>query len=58
MIITNSEVQSGDSRKTGPTKPTMEPEADNEETERGKTRVSTSIKLPGTNRVTPRLVTP
>ena len=60
VTITNSEVQSGDSSNTGPSKPTMEPEADYEETSRqkGKTRVSTSTKLPGTNRVIPPLVTP
>ena len=58
--ITNSGVQSGDSSNTRPSKPTMEPEADYEEISRqkGKTRVSTSTKLPGTNRVTPPLVTP
>ena len=58
--ITNSEVQPGDSRNTGPSNPPMEPEADYEETsrQRGKTRVSTSTKLPGTKRVTPPLVTP
>ena len=60
MKIANSELQPGDSRNTGTSKPTMEPEADYEETlrHRGKTRVSTSTKLPGTNRVTPPLVTP
>ena len=60
VTFTNSEVQPGDSRNTGLSNPTMEPEADYEKTtrQRGKTRVSTSTKLPGTNRVTPPLVTP
>ena len=60
VTFTNSEVQPGDSRNTRISNPTMEPEADYEKTtrQRGKTRVSTSIKLPGTNRVTPPLVTP
>ena len=34
VTIANSEVKSGDSRNIGPIKPTMEPEADYEETER------------------------
>ena len=60
VIITNLGVQSGDSRIIGPSNPPMEPEADYEETSRprGKTRVSTSTKLPGIKRVTPPLVTP
>ena len=60
VTITNLEVQPGDSRNTGPSSPQMEPEADYEETsrQRGKTRISTSTKLAGTNRVTPPLVTP
>ena len=60
VTITNSERQPGDSRSTGPSNPAMEPEADYEETsrQRGKTRLSTSTKLPGTNRATPPLVTP
>ena len=60
VTITNLEVQSGDSRITRPSNPPMEPEADYEETsrQRGKTRVSTSTKLPGIKRVTPPLVTP
>ena len=60
VTITNLEVQSGDSRSTGPSRSTMEPEADPEETsrQRGRTRLSTSTKQPGTHRVTPPLVTP
>ena len=60
VTIENLEVQSADSRDTGPSKPTEESEANYEETsrQRGKTRVSTSTNLPGTNRVTPPLVTP
>ena len=60
MTRTKSEEQSGKDRKTrSGTKP-AEPEAEYEETSRhrGKTRISTSTKLPGTNRVTPPLVTP
>ena len=60
MTITNSEVQPGNNRNTWPSNPPIEPEADYEETsrQRGKTRVSISTKLPGTNRVTSPLVTP
>ena len=56
MTMRNSEVQPGNNRNTSP----MEPEAVYEETsrQRGKTRVSTGTKLPGTNMVTPPLVTP
>ena len=59
MTMTNSQEQSGKDRKTGSGNPTAEPEEDYEETsrQRGKTRISTSTKLPGTNRVTPLLVT-
>ena len=60
MTKTNSEVQPGKNRNTGPSNPPAEPEADYEETlrQRSNTRVSTSTKLPGTDRVTPSLVTP
>ena len=60
VTMTNSERQPGKNRNTGPSNPPAEPEADYEETSRpkGKTRVSTSTKLPGTDRVTPPLVTP
>ena len=58
--MTNSEVQSGKNRNTGPCDPPADPEVDYEETsrQRSATRVSTSTKLPGTDRVTPTLVTP
>ena len=60
VTITNSEVQSGDSRNTGPSRSTMEPEAYPEEMsrQRGRIRLSTSTNQPGTHRVTPPLVTP
>ena len=59
MSMTKSEVQSGTDRNTGSGITSAEPEAGYEETarQRSKTRVSTSTKLPGTNRVTPPLVT-
>ena len=58
--MTNLEMQRGKSRNTRPSNPPTEAEADYEETsrQRGKTRVSTSTKLPGINTVTPPLVTP
>ena len=60
MTMTNLEVQSVKDRKTGSGIISAEPEADYEETSRhrGKTRILTSTKLPGTNRVTQPLVTP
>ena len=60
MIMTNSEMQPNKNRNTGPSNPATNPEEDSEETSRmrGKTRVMTSTKLPGTNKVTPALVTP
>ena len=60
VIFTNSEVQPGINRNTGSSKPPMEPEVDYKETsrQRGKTRVSTTTKLSGTNRVKTPLVTP
>ena len=60
LNMTNSVVQPGKNRKTGPNHPPADPEADYEETsrQRSKTRVPTSTKLPGTDRVTPPLVTP
>ena len=53
-------MQSGTTRITGSGTKPVELEADYEETsrQRSKTRVSRSTKLPGTNRVTPPLVTP
>ena len=60
VIMTNSEVQPGKNRSTGPCNPPADPEADYEEMSRqiSKTQVSTSTKLPRTDRVTPPLVTP
>ena len=54
------DVRSGTTRITGSETKPVEIEADYEETsrQRSKTRVSTSTKLPGTNRVTPPPVTP
>ena len=58
--MTNSEVRPGENINTGPCNPPVDLEADHEETsrQRSKTRVSSSTKLPGTERVTPPLVTP
>ena len=60
MTKTIWEVQPGKNRNTGSSITPAEPAADYEETsrQRGKTRVSTTIKLPETNRVTPPLRTP
>ena len=60
VTMTNLEVQPGKNRNTGPCDFPADPEVDNEEMSRQRitTRVSTSTKLPGTNRVTPTLVTP
>ena len=59
-IMTNSELQTGESRNRGPGNALVDPEVDNEKTSRqiAKARISTSTKLPGTDRVTPPLVTP
>ena len=59
-IMTNSELQTGESRNRGLGNALADPEVDNEKTsrQRVKTRVSTSTKLPGTDRVTPPLVKP
>ena len=58
--MTNSEMQSGESRNTWLSKAPADPEVDNEKTSRQriKARISTSTKLPGIDRVTPPLVTP
>ena len=58
-IMTNSEPQTGESRNKGLGNALADPEVDNEKTsrQRVKTRISTSTKLPGTDRVTPPLVT-
>ena len=59
-IMKNSEPQTGESRSRGLGNALADPEVDNEKTsrQRVKARISTSTKLPGTNRVTPPLVTP
>ena len=59
ITVTNTEEQSGNDRKTGSGITPEEPEAGYERTSRhrGKTRISTSTKLPGTNRAKPPLVT-
>ena len=58
--MTNSELQTGGSRNRGLGNALADPEVDNEKTsrQRVKARISTSTKLPGTDRVTPPLVTP
>ena len=60
VTMTNSVVRPGKNRNTGPCNPPADPEANYEETsrQRSKTRVSTSTKLPRTDRVTPPLVKP
>ena len=60
LIMTNSEPQTGESRDRGLGIALANPEGDNEKTsrQRVKARISTSTKLPGTDRVTPPLVTP
>ena len=59
-IMTNSELQTGESRNRGLGNALADPDVDNEKTsrQRVKARISTSTKLPGTDRVTPPLVTP
>ena len=59
-IMTNSELQNGESRNRGLGNTLADPEMDNEKTsrQRAKARTSTSTKLPGTDRVTPPLLTP
>ena len=59
-IVTNSEPQTGESRNRGLGNTLADPEVDNEKRsrQRAKARISTSTKLPGTDRVTPPLVTP
>ena len=59
-IMTNLEPQTGESRNRGLGKALADPDVDNEKTprQRVKARISTSTKLPGTDRVTPPLVTP
>ena len=59
-IMTNLEQRTGGSRNKGLGNALADPEVDNEKTsrQRVKARNSTSTKLPGTDRVTPPLVTP
>ena len=59
-IRTSSEPQPEESRTRGLGNALADPEMDNEKTsrQRVKARISTSTKLPGTDRVTPPLVTP
>ena len=59
-IMTSSEPQFGESRTRGLGNALADPEIDNEKTsrQRVKARISTSTKLPGTDRITPPLVTP
>ena len=58
--MTNSETRTGESRNKGLGNALADPEVDNEKTSRQriKAQISTSTKLPGTDRVTPPLVTP
>ena len=60
VTMTNLDVRPGKNKNTGSCNPPADPEADYEKTssQRIKTRVSTSTKLPGTHRLTPPLVTP
>ena len=60
VTMTKSEMRNGKNRNTGLCNPPAEPKVDHEETSRQRieTRVSTSTKLPGTDRVAPPLVTP
>ena len=58
--MTNSETRIGENRNIRLGNASAEPEMDDEKTSRQriKARISTSTKLPGTNRMTPPLVTP
>ena len=58
--MTSSETRNGESRDKGLGNSLADPEVDNEKTsrQRVKARISTSTKLPGTDRVTLPLVTP
>ena len=59
-IMTNSDPRTGESRYKGLGNALADPEVDNEKTsrQRVKARISTSTKLPGTDRLTLPLVTP
>ena len=58
--MTNSEMRNGESRSTGLSNAPANPEVDSEKTSRQRirSRISTSTKLPGIDRVKPPLVTP
>ena len=58
VTMSNSEVQPEKSRNTGPSNPSADPEVDYEETSRQRGKTRTSTELPGTDRLTPPLVTP
>ena len=60
VIMTSSEPQTGENRTRGLGNALVDPEIDNGKTsrQRVKARISTSTKLPGTDRVTTPLVTP
>ena len=60
VSMTNSEMRTGESRNTGLSNATADPEIDNEKTlrQRIKARISASTKQPGIDRVTPPVVTP
>ena len=60
MNMANSEMRTSRNRNTGLCNVPADPEVDHEKTSRQriKTRVSTSMKLPGIDKVTPPLVTP
>ena len=60
VIMTNSEMRTGQNRNAGLSNEQADPEVDNEKTSRRriKSRISTSTKLPGIDRVTPPLVMP
>ena len=57
--MTNSETRTGENRNIGLGNASADPEVDNEKMSRQriKTRISTSTKIPGIDRVTPPLVT-
>ena len=60
VSMTNSETRTGENRNIRLSNASADPQVDNEKTSRQriKARISTSTKLPGTDRVTPPLVTP
>ena len=60
MNMTNSEMRTGEIKKSELSNAPAVPEVDNEKTSRQriKARILTSTKLPGIDRVTPSLVTP